>query len=169
MTLEIIDLNPTNYCLSGVTLNTVNLKFINFCLSSMTLEIIDIKSTNYWLSRKTLKNINLKPMNYCLYWMVSDYNSNNPNYRLPRYYRPKKSPTNSWLWNDSLLPSRMNITNVYDRTNFVIESMRQWPKVYQFNLAGSKFFKSRVRFQIRLQDFRWATQDRLDEMRWDCS
>ncbi|MPC26280.1 Atrial natriuretic peptide receptor 2 [Portunus trituberculatus] len=48
----------------------------------------------------------------------------------------------------------MNITNVFDRTNFIIESMRQWPKVYQTNLPGTRPFKSRVRFQIRLQDFR---------------
>ncbi|XP_045114784.1 heat-stable enterotoxin receptor-like isoform X2 [Portunus trituberculatus] len=32
--------------------------------------------------------------------------------------------------------------------------MRQWPKVYQTNLPGTRPFKSRVRFQIRLQDFR---------------
>ncbi|XP_071526861.1 uncharacterized protein [Panulirus ornatus] len=49
---------------------------------------------------------------------------------------------------------RMNITNVYERTNMIIESMRRWPRVHRSDKPRTKIFKSRVRFQIRLEDFR---------------
>nr|XP_045595416.1 receptor-type guanylate cyclase gcy-4-like isoform X2 [Procambarus clarkii] len=48
---------------------------------------------------------------------------------------------------------RMNITNVYERTNDVIEGVQRWPNI-QRNRKRSRMFQSRVRFQIRLQDFR---------------
>ncbi|KAK4304965.1 hypothetical protein Pmani_023108 [Petrolisthes manimaculis] len=48
----------------------------------------------------------------------------------------------------------MNITSVYERTNLIIENLRQWPEVHHHSSPSTKLFKSRVRFQIRLQDFR---------------
>ncbi|KAK3875645.1 hypothetical protein Pcinc_019499 [Petrolisthes cinctipes] len=49
---------------------------------------------------------------------------------------------------------RMNITSVYERTNLIIENLRQWPEVHHHSSPSTNYFKSRVRFQIRLQDFR---------------
>ncbi|XP_053640930.1 uncharacterized protein [Cherax quadricarinatus] len=48
---------------------------------------------------------------------------------------------------------RMNITNVYQHTNGTIEGVQRWPSFHR-NMQRSRIFQSRVRFQIRLQDFR---------------
>ncbi|XP_064107317.1 receptor-type guanylate cyclase gcy-15-like isoform X5 [Macrobrachium nipponense] len=49
---------------------------------------------------------------------------------------------------------RMNLSSVFDRTDRKIESVVRWPELDVANTPRGKMFKSRVRFQIRLEDFR---------------